>query len=127
MLKIHTLENWLTPLSDEELAERKNTYGSSGADANTSESSPSSSANDFFKNFPKNLEHYITDDFRKTLRGYDRRKMEYVESCPECNQKYTDPSPSDLVMYLHCYKYEGADFQYCSSWPNWAKDDWDTD
>ena len=95
--------------------------------SNIVETPVSSSAEDFFKNYPKNLEHYITDDFRKTIRCYDPRKMQFEDSCPECKLRYADPPPEMLVMYLHCYKYKGDDFEYTASWPNWAKEDWDLD
>ncbi|XP_003748344.1 RNA pseudouridylate synthase domain-containing protein 2 [Galendromus occidentalis] len=124
LMKRHTLENWLTPMSDAELENRKATFGQANPSSDTPGSPATSSAEDFFKNYPENLEHYITDDFRKTLRGYDPSKMQYVESCPECQQRYIDPSPEDLTMYLHCYSYKGEDFEYTASWPNWAREDW---
>lgn len=127
LMKVHNLEHWLSPMSEEDIEKRRKTFGAPDRDDIPCETALPSSTENFFTHFPKNLEHYITDDFRETLHGYDRRKMQYVESCPECNRKYTDPSPADLVMYLHCYKYKGDDFEYTAGWPNWASEDWTID
>ncbi|XP_062974940.1 pseudouridylate synthase RPUSD2 isoform X2 [Elgaria multicarinata webbii] len=45
--------------------------------------------------------------------------------CEECKIVRPDPSPKDLVMYLHALRYKGADFEYCSRMPAWAQDDWE--
>ncbi|XP_053115033.1 pseudouridylate synthase RPUSD2 isoform X2 [Hemicordylus capensis] len=45
--------------------------------------------------------------------------------CRECKLVRPDPSPKDLVMYLHALRYKGADFEYCSKVPAWAQDDWE--
>ncbi|NWI18337.1 RUSD2 protein, partial [Crypturellus soui] len=44
--------------------------------------------------------------------------------CPECQITRRDPSPRELVMYLHALRYKGADFEYCSKMPPWAMEDW---
>lgn len=45
--------------------------------------------------------------------------------CGECKIVRPDPSPKDLVMYLHALRYKGAEFEYCSKMPAWAHDDWE--
>lgn len=45
--------------------------------------------------------------------------------CEECKIVRPDPSPKDLVMYLHALRYKGSDFEYCSKMPAWAQDDWE--
>ncbi|XP_060118214.1 pseudouridylate synthase RPUSD2 [Heteronotia binoei] len=45
--------------------------------------------------------------------------------CGECKIMRPDPSPKDLVMYLHALRYKGADFEYCSKMPKWAQDNWE--
>ncbi|XP_048340293.1 pseudouridylate synthase RPUSD2 [Sphaerodactylus townsendi] len=45
--------------------------------------------------------------------------------CRECKTVRPDPSPKDLVMYLHALCYKGADFEYCSKMPQWAQDNWE--
>ncbi|XP_056401385.1 pseudouridylate synthase RPUSD2 [Hyla sarda] len=44
--------------------------------------------------------------------------------CGECKLTRPDPSPRDLVMYLHALRYKGEDFDYSTESPEWAKDDW---
>nr|XP_056707231.1 pseudouridylate synthase RPUSD2 [Euleptes europaea] len=45
--------------------------------------------------------------------------------CKECKIVRPDPSPKELVMYLHALRYKGADFDYCSKMPEWAQDNWE--
>ncbi|XP_020651447.3 pseudouridylate synthase RPUSD2 [Pogona vitticeps] len=44
--------------------------------------------------------------------------------CDECKIVRPDPSPKDLVMYLHALRYKGLEFDYCSKMPAWAQEDW---
>ncbi|XP_010213916.1 PREDICTED: RNA pseudouridylate synthase domain-containing protein 2 [Tinamus guttatus] len=44
--------------------------------------------------------------------------------CLECQITRQDPSPRELVMYLHALRYKGAGFEYCSKMPPWAMEDW---
>ncbi|XP_027517939.1 RNA pseudouridylate synthase domain-containing protein 2 isoform X1 [Corapipo altera] len=45
--------------------------------------------------------------------------------CVECRMSRRDPSPKELVMFLHALRYKGAGFEYCSDMPEWAMDDWE--
>ncbi|NXA11618.1 RUSD2 protein, partial [Sapayoa aenigma] len=45
--------------------------------------------------------------------------------CVECRMSRRDPSPQELVMFLHALRYKGAEFDYCSNMPEWAMDDWE--
>ncbi|XP_021258118.1 RNA pseudouridylate synthase domain-containing protein 2 [Numida meleagris] len=45
--------------------------------------------------------------------------------CVECKITRRDPSPKELVMYLHALRYKGAEFDYCSKMPEWAMEDWE--
>ncbi|XP_009076429.1 PREDICTED: RNA pseudouridylate synthase domain-containing protein 2, partial [Acanthisitta chloris] len=45
--------------------------------------------------------------------------------CVECRMTRRDPSPKELVMFLHALRYKGAEFEYCSKMPEWAMDDWE--
>ena len=36
---------------------------------------------------------------------FDHKKLSYDAHCYECKVKYRDPSPKDLVMFLHAYTY----------------------
>ncbi|XP_008284563.1 pseudouridylate synthase RPUSD2 [Stegastes partitus] len=44
--------------------------------------------------------------------------------CSECKLVRPDPTEKELVMYLHALRYKGPDFEYSTSLPDWAKDDW---
>ncbi|XP_069773350.1 pseudouridylate synthase RPUSD2 [Narcine bancroftii] len=46
------------------------------------------------------------------------------ELCGECRLVRKDPSPRDLVMYLHALRYTGLDWEYSSPLPPWAAADW---
>ncbi|XP_064309193.1 pseudouridylate synthase RPUSD2 [Phalacrocorax carbo] len=45
--------------------------------------------------------------------------------CVECKTTRRDPSPEELVMYLHALRYKGAEFEYCSKMPEWAAEEWE--
>uniref|UniRef100_A0A8C8SX93 Pseudouridylate synthase RPUSD2 n=1 Tax=Pelusios castaneus TaxID=367368 RepID=A0A8C8SX93_9SAUR len=45
--------------------------------------------------------------------------------CKDCKIVRPDPSPKELVMYLHALRYKGAEFEYSSKMPAWALEDWD--
>ncbi|XP_068107773.1 pseudouridylate synthase RPUSD2 [Hyperolius riggenbachi] len=47
--------------------------------------------------------------------------------CVECKLVRPDPSPKDLVMYLHALRYKGEDFDFSAELPEWAKDEWTED
>ncbi|KAJ6667305.1 hypothetical protein lerEdw1_017283 [Lerista edwardsae] len=54
-----------------------------------------------------------------------KRQDERDPLCEECKIVRPDPSPKDLVMYLHALRYKGAEFEYCSKMPAWAQDNWE--
>lgn len=60
---------------------------------------------------------------RETCTSEHQNKKDHL--CRECKLVRPDPSPKDLVMYLHALCYKGADFEYCSKMPKWAQDDWE--
>ncbi|NXK95183.1 RUSD2 protein, partial [Formicarius rufipectus] len=45
--------------------------------------------------------------------------------CMECRMRRRDPSPKELVMFLHALCYKGPEFEYSSNMPEWAMDDWE--
>uniref|UniRef100_A0A8C5PCZ8 Pseudouridylate synthase RPUSD2 n=1 Tax=Leptobrachium leishanense TaxID=445787 RepID=A0A8C5PCZ8_9ANUR len=47
--------------------------------------------------------------------------------CGECKISRLDPSPKDLVMFLHALRYKGSDFDFSSEMPEWASEDWQLD
>ncbi|XP_078133999.1 pseudouridylate synthase RPUSD2 isoform X2 [Sander vitreus] len=44
--------------------------------------------------------------------------------CTECKLVRPDPTEKELIMYLHALRYKGADFEYSTRLPDWAKEDW---
>ncbi|KAM4665108.1 pseudouridylate synthase RPUSD2 [Discoglossus pictus] len=47
--------------------------------------------------------------------------------CGECKIVRQDPTPKELIMYLHALRYKGADFDFSTEMPNWAQEDWQED
>ena len=43
--------------------------------------------------------------------------------CTECHSHHSDPTPNDLVMYLHALKYQGEDWEFSTEVPEWAQED----
>lgn len=44
--------------------------------------------------------------------SFNQEKMTVDPHCYECKVRYRDPRPSDLVMYLHAWKYRVNDFSF---------------
>jgi RluA family pseudouridine synthase len=40
--------------------------------------------------------------------------------CSDCHAHHPDPTPNDLVMYLHALKYEGKGWSFSTDPPEWA-------
>ncbi|XP_041375381.1 RNA pseudouridylate synthase domain-containing protein 2-like [Gigantopelta aegis] len=56
--------------------------------------------------------------------GFDRWKWIPDVNCDRCKKKYTNPSPEEMMLYLHALKYKGPNWEYTTDLPEWAKDDW---
>ncbi|KAJ8687879.1 hypothetical protein QAD02_023674 [Eretmocerus hayati] len=55
---------------------------------------------------------------------FANEKVSVDPHCYECKVKYRDPKPSDLVMYLHAWRYCGPGWEYETPLPAWAASDW---
>ncbi|VDK36504.1 unnamed protein product [Taenia asiatica] len=44
----------------------------------------------------------------------------YNADCPDCNRRFPDPKPSNLVLHLHAYRYTGSSWSYSVPPPEWA-------
>lgn len=42
----------------------------------------------------------------RTTKGFDPSQVTVDENCRECKLKYIDPTPENLVMYLHAFRYK---------------------
>ncbi|KAK0162580.1 hypothetical protein PV327_006347 [Microctonus hyperodae] len=56
--------------------------------------------------------------------NFTNEKVTIDPHCYECKVKYRDPKPSDLVMYLHAWRYCGPGWEYETPLPSWAASDW---
>lgn len=45
-------------------------------------------------------------------------------NCTECLTHHPDPTSKDLMMYLHALRYQGPGWEYSTSLPIWADQDW---
>lgn len=106
LIKLHTAENWL------------------GIEGDTLPTKHSKSADLIAQ---KALEAYTKlkeyDELEKKY-SLDAIKIQSDSSCLECKQQYKDPKPSDLVMFLHAWKYKGEGFEFETPLPPWAQADW---
>eukprot|EP00731_Ephydatia_muelleri_P026928 Em0018g1028a len=50
---------------------------------------------------------------------------EFDPECSFCRQRKPDPTPHQLVMYLHALSYKGPDWEYRTELPAWAAEDWE--
>ena len=51
---------------------------------------------------------------------FDSAKLIRDSQCDECSKMYRDPTLSELTMYLHAWSYQGPDWSYRTSIPDWA-------
>ncbi|XP_038067185.1 RNA pseudouridylate synthase domain-containing protein 2-like [Patiria miniata] len=42
--------------------------------------------------------------------------------CRECKLKLRDPTPDEMIMYLHALSYKGPDFEFSTPLPKWAEE-----
>ncbi|XP_077096002.1 pseudouridylate synthase RPUSD2 [Siphateles boraxobius] len=63
----------------------------------------------------------ISDEAPRTAKSYS---LVRDHLCGECKIVRPDPKEKDLIMYLHALRYKGADFEYSTRLPSWAKEDW---
>lgn len=115
LLKIHNLKNWLL---DDSLSENENDKSSRDIPVSDEENRTALHA----------LENYLNDDDAKNLsKKYEKCLEKFVidSACDLCHQKYVDPEPKDLILFLHALKYEGIDWSFQTEVPIWAKEEWD--
>ena len=63
-------------------------------------------------------------DVKGADKRYDVSKLTSDPHCLECQVKYKDPRPKDLVMFLHAWAYSGSDWGYRTELPDWSREDW---
>lgn len=134
LLQVHTLENWLGPElefgPDGDFKDDDECNENIGGELDSVKPLDDSTSLD---HFPASLNHYLEGDeaaaFRATMknRSFDKEKFVRRTDCSECRRKYKDPEPRDLLLYLHCLRYKGSDWEYEAAWPSWAKESWTDD
>lgn len=114
LLQTHNLQKWL--IEDGPVLQESNTNMQNSVDDDQKN-----------KMSLKALEYYLkSDGYEKLAEKYIKRPENIVieDSCYLCHQKYMDPQPKDLIMFLHALKYQGEGWEFESELPSWAKDDW---
>ncbi len=86
----------------------------------------------------------VSDDGNGDFERFDESKLSVDKYCYECKVKYRDPTPKDLVMFLHawaytviasivgrygyvitlCYLFQGPDWHHQTELPAWASENW---
>ncbi|XP_015904344.2 pseudouridylate synthase RPUSD2 [Parasteatoda tepidariorum] len=118
LLKTHNLQKWL--LDDNLPLEVKSENGANGSEnlVDGTENKIALSA----------LDHYLKAEGYEQLRDEYKMKLEKFtkeETCDLCHQKYMDPEPKDLILFLHALKYSGDGWGFSTELPAWAQEDWD--
>lgn len=67
-----------------------------------------------------------TDSTESTTKGphATAESSDYDPTCKDCIQPTRDPTPQELVMFLHALRYSGPDFDFTTPMPDWALESW---
>ncbi|KAM5129777.1 pseudouridylate synthase RPUSD2 [Mantella aurantiaca] len=122
-------------IAEEDLHQAENKTESDSAEACVQPASPDRDLSG--TNTDNDMEAGVTGTCDVLTKGPDKETDGHVSSvpdvsrpglidslCGECKIVRPDPSPKDLVMYLHALRYKGEDFDFSTELPEWAKDDW---
>lgn len=114
LLKVHNLKSWR--IDDQEF-ENESNYTAKDASLSSEENIIALHA----------LENYLNDSDTERLVGKHVKCFEKIEmdsACDLCHQKFMDPEPKDLIIFLHALKYEGIDWSFETEMPVWARETW---
>ncbi|XP_066934880.1 pseudouridylate synthase RPUSD2-like [Clytia hemisphaerica] len=64
------------------------------------------------------------EEEEESYTSLDIGEQYHDPTCTECKRAWKLPKQSELVMYLHAHSYKGPGFEYKTTLPEWAKDDW---
>ncbi|KAG8196849.1 hypothetical protein JTE90_027561 [Oedothorax gibbosus] len=67
----------------------------------------------------------IDEKLQGTVYRKDETRITSDNSCYFCSKVFRDPKPSNLVMFLHAFKYKGENWEFATEVPQWAQSDWD--
>ncbi len=128
-LKLHNRENWLiendfenstedmdVPNNQDEQADKRKTekIGEIETEMNVKKTKYEHE-NETKENKEENIDGVSTEK--------NGNSIDYTENCDECINQYRDPSPKDLVMYLHAHCYKFGDLEFKTKVPKWAESD----
>lgn len=133
LIGIHNAENWLGMDGDSEMSLFKPKLDMEDRVSGTDkEGSPSSTPGPLEEEQPQPQQPIAT--LKVTVgtqtgseppdSSFANDKVTTDAHCYECKVKYRDPKPSDLVMYLHAWRYCGPGWEYETPLPAWAASDW---
>ncbi|CAG5121825.1 unnamed protein product [Candidula unifasciata] len=58
------------------------------------------------------------------LPGFEMSKLSIDLACDQCKKSLIDPQEKQLVMFLHALRYQGPGWEYETTLPDWALEDW---
>jgi len=70
------------------------------------------------------MEYEIEEEEEESYTSLDIGEQYHDPTCTDCKRAWKVPKQSELVMYLHAHSYKGPGFEYKTTLPEWAKDDW---
>ncbi|XP_015428393.1 PREDICTED: RNA pseudouridylate synthase domain-containing protein 2-like isoform X3 [Dufourea novaeangliae] len=131
LISIHNAENWLGMDGDSEMSLFKPKLDiEERVPSNDKDGSPSSTPGFTEEEQPQQQEPSLKVTVGTQTgseppdSSFATDKMTVDPHCYECKVKYRDPKPSDLVMYLHAWRYCGPGWEYETPLPAWASSDW---
>lgn len=134
LISIHNAENWLGMDGDSEMSlfkpklEMEDRVLSNDKDGSSPSSTPSIGEEEQQQQQQQEQSLKVTVGTQTGSEPPDSSfandKLTVDPHCYECKVKYRDPKPSDLVMYLHAWRYCGPGWEYETPLPAWAASDW---
>lgn len=140
LIGIHNAENWLGMDGDSEMSlfkpklDIEDRVSNSSGDKETSPMSNSGLIDDEQQQQQQSTQSQAVATLKVTVgtqtgseppdSNFTNEKVTVDPHCYECKVKYRDPKPSDLVMYLHAWRYCGPGWEYETPLPSWAASDW---
>ena len=133
LISIHNAENWLGMDGDSEMSLFKSKLDmeervslSNDKDGSSPSSTPGLGEEEQQQQQEQSLKVTVGTQTGSEPpdSSFTNDKMTVDPHCYECKVKYRDPKPSDLVMYLHAWRYCGPGWEYETPLPAWAASDW---
>ncbi|XP_030384802.1 RNA pseudouridylate synthase domain-containing protein 2 isoform X2 [Scaptodrosophila lebanonensis] len=137
LIHVHNAENWLGIDTDSDLPVVNSVEGansSNGESAIFNPNIPVSNSNDLDAANLDSSKLQTTNKKPVAVSSqtglevpdqyFDPNKMTTHPHCNECKINYRDPTPKELSMYLHAWKYKGPGWEYETDLPDWASPNW---